>query len=659
MPKILFLVDHKDYTTMSEGSITLNHINIFNKEVLQKTSILRKWVEKHIDSLIEYAPKNLESLYYYLDDLLIEEIERNDTNIKQILISMKGTELRRRKLKSRSKSKKPRHSSVKSRSIKYMRPLISMKAGGFLEQLVVGTYILYQNCVNNGGVPSSIAYIETQELVGGMMRRRTNPDSSSEEWQGSWTIGPITERQSDLDLLGVETAPPSVAEVPSYADILRKPKPMRLIRAESLASRKKGELDTRRLIWKIVFSDNQHYIIKISKAPENLTQRELHRGRVDYTILGNYLYEAKIYDILNNYVRGTSYEDNVVKIFDYGIHTSEIGKVKESFNITINKRTYDLNRRGILYTHRDTHSIQTDQLLWNILKGRTTDHFHFKHHRYSRDYCYIITEAAQNFDTWHNVSKEVIRDPHYNHINPLTDYYAQVLRIKNELFRLYKFSHWDMHTNNVLFNPLTKKVKFFDFDQSIIDTPSGPTISSAIRMYRYIINASERIPGLVRRQIPFYLGHMLDLFRVFFEEGLTLLKYRLKGVFTQVELEDLLFITLGCPKGLPNNRKLQHFAVELGRIYKDGVINNYETLKRRLKRIKRHGHFIWMVVYSIELFYPCLEKWIMDDRIRILSLRPKKSHIKLKRMTIKPRRTRQQMTRRLPPSRLRHIQTAT
>ena len=427
------------------------------------------------------------------------------------------------------------------------------------------------------------------------------------------------------------------------------PKPIAEVeRILSFSSREKfGKRDSRRLMWKIILEDGNHYIVKISKVPRHVTQSLLQRS-VNFTVIGSYLYEGKIYKELNNAVKGTELEDNIIKLYDNGFYEftpsyqryyinqrrrlrsirarslttargqqgtndnteertrkkvkrTKRGKLKikrkrkPTFIVRINDIEYDLNNIE-LYSESTKRKEQRD--LWDILQDHP-----FRSHTRSNKYSYMITEAPKGYDVWENVAEEYYRQnidiDYYN------DYYKQVIDLKHELFQKYFFVHWDFHNFNCLFNPNTKKVKLFDFDFSTMRFLNGKfSYSRAMENYN-IVNYIETLMPTFDIKLIYYYGYLFDYYRMYYETFTININTQSGEMFGDTtkfiepnRIKEYIFHKLHCGE---NN---------------DKTYPEIQSIKRKLEEIQRRyasssvKYFNYMNLDTLVKFYHCIKNYI-------------------------------------------------
>ena len=179
----------------------------------------------------------------------------------------------------------------------------------------------------------------------------------------------------------------------------------------------------------------------------------------DANIIGEYLYEAKMYDTIYNTLQTIGKQDNVVKIEDYGFLSGsqlngdiiflDNSKIKLTENYT-GKSRFDGCRA-------DPQPVEMSNIL-DILDsiygspGPTI-------------YCYLMTKCYPEYDTLKNVSKDTDN-------RKMETYMINTINILQYLKSTIGFSHNDLHYENLLVNS-EGNIKLFDFDQSSCLNPSS------------------------------------------------------------------------------------------------------------------------------------------------------------------------------------------
>ena len=60
--KILFLFKYINDSFLDKNAISLNDLEMFTNLFMNETTAINKWVTTYIDEIIEYAPKNIDSI---------------------------------------------------------------------------------------------------------------------------------------------------------------------------------------------------------------------------------------------------------------------------------------------------------------------------------------------------------------------------------------------------------------------------------------------------------------------------------------------------------------------------------------------------------------------------------------------------------------------
>ena len=217
-------------------------------------------------------------------------------------------------------------------------------------------------------------------------------------------------------------------------------------------------------------------------------------------LLGPYLYEARMYDVVNKELNHIGKNDSVVQLIDYGIIDinnafvvdidneevilSNINVTEESLGacstespeLLIEKKiTKILTRKlgeepspGLLAEHKAKYLEKYNSKISDELK---------KYFRYGTYYSYLITECTSEYITFHDFLKKKKNYEEVVFKEKINMYLRNTLNLLNDLRGTIQFSHNDLHPGNLLIKEQDDSIKLFDFD-----------LSTCVYNYRNTIN---------------------------------------------------------------------------------------------------------------------------------------------------------------------------
>ena len=239
----------------------------------------------------------------------------------------------------------------------------------------------------------------------------------------------------------------------------------------------------RRILFMIIYKNIPYYlkcsaekysnqILQISKQPEEKRKESLSKLKIDSNILGSYLYEAKIYELVNNSLNKTKFINNSINVIDYGIFNQNdsefnINLYDEKVNISsqISKKTV-FNKKCQIKNSDISPIKYKDYFKSKIInKAKNISDYLFEfykiEHNFSKDIpiTYLLTECHTGYMTL----RELITTK-YN-IELVTKVVYKIIDVLTFLKHDIGFSHNDLHLDNVLCD-VNGNIKLFDFDLS-------------------------------------------------------------------------------------------------------------------------------------------------------------------------------------------------
>lgn len=168
----------------------------------------------------------------------------------------------------------------------------------------------------------------------------------------------------------------------------------------------------------------------------------------DAILLDNYVYEGRVYKIINKALMKSKEKNNIVEMVDNGFFDIK----NKKFLIKIKNNTFDLYNNTF-----DLYNNKKKNLYKNISIGK------FLNKKYSKTYylVYTITKYYPGYDTFYNL----INLHKLNKLN-IELCIINTIKVLQKLKKLINFSHNDLHENNLLVNIDNKNIKLFDFDAS-------------------------------------------------------------------------------------------------------------------------------------------------------------------------------------------------
>lgn len=209
---------------------------------------------------------------------------------------------------------------------------------------------------------------------------------------------------------------------------------------------------------------------KTGKNTEKEMKQVLESMDINFETLGSYIYEAKIYDLMNTYMRNAApARRDVLTYHDYSLiyidpvigkrngikHTNIVERwtIREPINIKLRTNDVDamididINTNEIRLAYCDQWMQYSDKLLCSL----------------------IVTDAIDpEFDTVNNAINTISNN--FSHENDLKikALYTTIFEALNYYYNNHGFAHWDLHPTNLMCNLETGQIKLYDFDQSMV-----------------------------------------------------------------------------------------------------------------------------------------------------------------------------------------------
>ena len=209
---------------------------------------------------------------------------------------------------------------------------------------------------------------------------------------------------------------------------------------------------------------------KTKKNTEKEMKEVLESMDINFETLGSYIYEAKIYELMNTYMRNAAparrdvltyhdytliYIDPVIGKRNGNRHTNIVERwtIREPINIKLRTNDVDamididINTNEIRLAYCDNWMQYSDKLLCSL----------------------IVTDAIDpEFDTVNNAINTISNN--FSHENDLKikTLYTTIFEALNYYYNNHGFAHWDLHPTNLMCNLETGQIKLYDFDQSMI-----------------------------------------------------------------------------------------------------------------------------------------------------------------------------------------------
>lgn len=256
--------------------------------------------------------------------------------------------------------------------------------------------------------------------------------------------------------------------------------------------------NSERLVYLLVTRDDD-YFIKIAPCNNNLTKKYV-KDNINFNnldtrtnnLITDYIYECLFYEEMNRptgaFYEGKDLSEYVSEITDWNIN--KVSTERKSFNVNINGKKFNLNNTRTSYGKPPVNISLSKSIFDNFSDVKTNS------------YSYSIVKNYKDFMTF----KAAIDDRSFHNILKIYQNGCSLLRLFNTI---KGYCHWDLHYHNLLVNPRTSEVKFFDFDLSDV--------------HNTISDIHERLPFLIdeyrKREICYKpkLGHLYDYFRFIIE----------------------------------------------------------------------------------------------------------------------------------------------
>ena len=308
-------------------------------------------------------------------------------------------------------------------------------------------------------------------------------------------------------------------------------------------------------------------------------------GTPDYTKIGQYLYEARLYDILNQRI-DDSEQVYLPKIFDYGMVDLD-NTVNTHFDIIIKEEAtnykYDLS-----YYFKDQLLKKVDRgrpYSWNekpvLINGK---------YRFS----YSVVQSVLGFSPY--TDHPMVNSPHITDLNKKR-YCIKVVKngfkVITKFYKKYGLVHWDLHNTNLLSNN-NGDVMLYDFDMSSIKIDDIVTKSpfrndyfnTIFTYFSQGLNIPEVNDDTNNSTSIFKIGHMYDLYRIIYDLG--------------------------------HSRLVSYLTIqEMNTVINETIEENYDNGRpiKSIERIRRGGQ-LYRLYSTFILFF---QRWLRDEnRLRRL-----------------------------------------
>ena len=308
-------------------------------------------------------------------------------------------------------------------------------------------------------------------------------------------------------------------------------------------------------------------------------------GTPDYTKIGQYLYEARLYDILNQRI-DDSEQVYLPKIFDYGMVDLD-NTVNTHFDIIIKEEAtnykYDLS-----YYFKDQLLKKVDRgrpYSWNekpvLINGK---------YRFS----YSVVQSVLGFSPY--TDHPMVNSPHITDLNKKR-YCIKVVKngfkVITKFYKKYGLVHWDLHNTNLLSNN-NGDVMLYDFDMSSIKIDDIVTKSpfrndyfnTIFTYFSQGLGMPEVNDDTNNNMSIFKIGHMYDLYRIIYD-------YRYSRLASNLTIQ------------------------EINTVINETIEENYDNGRpiKSIERIRRGGQ-LYRLYSTFILFF---QRWLRDEnRLRRL-----------------------------------------
>lgn len=292
----------------------------------------------------------------------------------------------------------------------------------------------------------------------------------------------------------------------------------------------------RRIIFLIIYKNNSYImktsladvyingytrlteIDKIANLPPEKRKYQISKLPLDTFILGNYLYEARIYEEVNNCLElSEKFKNNSIKLIDYGVFNRMIDKDK--LVITINNELINININNMKFTtnNNDCKSGKKKYFCKNILEVLNEGYNGLDDTPIS----YLITECNNNYSDFRTNFIKV------NRLECCFNVVDTLMYLKHKI----GFSHNDLHGGNILKNDKCQ-IKLYDFDCSDINNGNSRfwdirrfeySYSKIIKIINFIIHTKKYYKSnrcLCTHKLPSnsrLISYCYDLFRLLIE----------------------------------------------------------------------------------------------------------------------------------------------
>jgi hypothetical protein len=337
--------------------------------------------------------------------------------------------------------------------------------------------------------------------------------------------------------------------------------------------------DYRRMVWFISLNGKTYYI-KIAQVQtetpldeKNCNKNYLEAYPLDYRHLGNYIYEARIYEELNK-------KANQIRID--GPNSDKVSKYVTSI--------YDWNVVRITYSGSEFYvnikgtKINLNKNITNNISSqiRQNNWGHLETHVLNDYYSYIITENTNSYSDLMSSLRIMPKILQKTAIN-------NAMKLLHKCFEHCGFVHWDFHGGNILVDTTNGNIKLYDFDFSEIDIKkiAGVTIRSKSRIYDafYFDKLLEHhdirnTTPEEKKHIIKYMGHFYDYHRLMYDVDPETIRraFNIKGKSHSVYLRSLTVSSyLTChARSIIDEKYLTAFRQVLANLKKSPNLNEWE-----------------------------------------------------------------------------------
>ena len=329
-----------------------------------------------------------------------------------------------------------------------------------------------------------------------------------------------------------------------------------------------------------ILSENKKIVVKLAPYPNKTASKQilkiqkemdipnidkekeikkiLDKQEIDYMKLGSYIYEAKIYELMNKYMK-ESQRNDVLNYHDYTIinidHISQQRQgvkiagfadrwtIKEPINVSLKTSEEDalidinINTDEIRLCYCDEWVAENNnQLLCSL----------------------IITDAINaEFDTVNNSLNNVKDNFSEENDIKIRNLYTTIFRTLNHYYNNYGFAHWDLHPTNMMCNLESGIIKLYDFDQSMIKYQKNHNEHYSISIVKtlyftaqnktdqeiFLEKTFKKISSIIEKNSPQHslignIGHCFDFYRIMNDHDENKKRHRVFCAFLGKQCDD-------------------------------------------------------------------------------------------------------------------------